>query len=228
MQTKRGFTLIELLVVIAIIAILAAILFPVFAKAREKSRQSSCGSNCKQAGLAWLQYAQDFDEKTCPQSTYHPTYTRVWAQDILDPYIKNRQLWGCPSYSSSNYPGGTCEHRLRAGIGYNWGWSSASATTYGSWGDSGWLPRQAMAVITRPSELVVFGDANCMGFGPYNGNSFTGWATDTIAAAQPGGGGYIRHNEGMNFAFADGHVKWMKPLNLTENQLYPVTGLPVP
>jgi len=56
---KRGFTLIELLVVIAIIAILAAILFPVFARAREKARQSSCLSNCKQIALALLQYAQD-------------------------------------------------------------------------------------------------------------------------------------------------------------------------
>ncbi|HAZ63178.1 MAG TPA: hypothetical protein DCZ72_06155, partial [Armatimonadetes bacterium] len=58
---KRGFTLIELLVVIAIIAILAAILFPVFAKAREKARQSSCSSNLKQIGLAALQYVQDYD-----------------------------------------------------------------------------------------------------------------------------------------------------------------------
>jgi len=60
---RHGFTLIELLVVIAIIAILAAILFPVFAKAREKARQSSCLSNLKQLGLACLSYAQDYDER---------------------------------------------------------------------------------------------------------------------------------------------------------------------
>jgi prepilin-type N-terminal cleavage/methylation domain-containing protein len=64
---KRGFTLIELLVVIAIIAILAAILFPVFAKAREKARQTSCLSNCKQIALACLQYAQDYDETLAPE-----------------------------------------------------------------------------------------------------------------------------------------------------------------
>ena len=60
---RRGFTLIELLVVIAIIAILAAILFPVFAQAREKARSASCLSNLKQMGLAWMMYAQDYDEK---------------------------------------------------------------------------------------------------------------------------------------------------------------------
>jgi prepilin-type N-terminal cleavage/methylation domain-containing protein len=61
-KSNKGFTLIELLVVIAIIAILAAILFPVFAQAREKARQTSCLSNCKQIGLSLQMYAQDYDE----------------------------------------------------------------------------------------------------------------------------------------------------------------------
>ena len=67
---RKGFTLIELLVVIAIIAILAAILFPVFAKAREKARTSSCASNLKQLGLAAMMYVQDYDEKFFPR--YQP------------------------------------------------------------------------------------------------------------------------------------------------------------
>ena len=62
MNRRSGFTLIELLVVIAIIAILAAILFPVFAQAREKARQTTCLSNCKQIGMALMQYEQDWDE----------------------------------------------------------------------------------------------------------------------------------------------------------------------
>ncbi len=65
-RSHRGFTLIELLVVIAIIAILAAILFPVFAQAREAARKASCTSNLKQIGLAWLLYAQDYDEMVMP------------------------------------------------------------------------------------------------------------------------------------------------------------------
>src|SRR2546421_9538539 len=65
-RTKAGFTLIELLVVIAIIAILAAILFPVFAKAREAARKTSCTSNLKQISTAFLMYSQDYDETMPP------------------------------------------------------------------------------------------------------------------------------------------------------------------
>ena len=67
---KKGFTLIELLVVIAIIAILAAILFPVFAQAREKARQTSCLSNMKQLGTATQLYMDDYDETFPPAKLY--------------------------------------------------------------------------------------------------------------------------------------------------------------
>ncbi len=103
---KRGFTLIELLVVIAIIAILAAILFPVFARAREKARQSSCCSNVKQLGLAAIMYAQDYDN-TFPK---HGTSCAGAAGNPLDvcqlfklqPYIKNTQINNCPSWTGGN------------------------------------------------------------------------------------------------------------------------------
>ena len=73
MNTKKAFTLIELLVVIAIIAILAAILFPVFAQAREKARQTTCASNLKQLALGVIQYTQDYDERLV-QPYFSPTY----------------------------------------------------------------------------------------------------------------------------------------------------------
>lgn len=105
MQTKqpsrplRGFTLIELLVVIAIIAILAAILFPVFAKAREKARQTTCLSDEKQIGLGVLQYVQDYDEKY-PQciDAQHPDGTHKAWYDMVQPYIKNGELYQGQSY----------------------------------------------------------------------------------------------------------------------------------
>lgn len=94
MQRNKAFTLIELLVVIAIIAILAAILFPVFAKAREKARQTSCLSNMKQLGLGVLQYIQDYDE-TYPIGTPSFNQTANWPVEIL-PYVKSIAVYTCP------------------------------------------------------------------------------------------------------------------------------------
>ena len=129
---RRGFTLIELLVVIAIIAILAAILFPVFARAREKARQTSCLSNLKQLGLGMLMYVQDYDERfpsgryiaggvagPCddgnimhngwawmvnddPAAGRPAVPSHIYLRDIINPYIKNNQLWLCPSDSRTD------------------------------------------------------------------------------------------------------------------------------
>ena len=100
-SARRGFTLIELLVVIAIIAILAAILFPVFAQAREKARQTACLSNMKQMGTAITMYAQDYDETyNCIYTFQPPNFnasTRLWWTELLNPYIKNADVFRCPS-----------------------------------------------------------------------------------------------------------------------------------
>jgi len=97
-----AFTLIELLVVIAIIAILAAILFPVFARARESARKSSCGSNVRQLTLAALQYAQDYDELL--PVDYYACNTHARVIGALTPYIKNAQLGYCPSAPKMGLP----------------------------------------------------------------------------------------------------------------------------
>src|SRR4026207_363252 len=97
-RLRTGFTLIELLVVIAIIAILAAILFPVFAQAREKARQSGCLSNLKQLGTAVLMYTQDYDENL-PNNYAGKKDTNLWSDlsgsGLMDPYLKNKQIWFC-------------------------------------------------------------------------------------------------------------------------------------
>jgi len=101
---QSGFTLIELLVVIAIIAILAAILFPVFAQAREKARQTACLSNMKQIGTAMAMYAQDYDEQY-PSGRFNPSvplgsdYGKGWAGQIYTE-TKNAQIFQCPDDST--------------------------------------------------------------------------------------------------------------------------------
>ncbi len=115
-----GFTLIELLVVIAIIAILAAILFPVFAQAREKARQISCISNLKQIGTAVMMYTQDYDE-AFPDAVANNTQDggcapglEWWALGggyvtLINAYIKNGQIYHCPSAESPYWVAGQAE-----------------------------------------------------------------------------------------------------------------------
>lgn len=108
-RNARGFTLIELLVVIAIIAILAGILFPVFARAREQARRTSCLSNVNQLGKAWLMYVQDWDEQFMPRMPdppktpepypCKPCRTGVDIRIYSMPYVKNEGLYRCPNDS---------------------------------------------------------------------------------------------------------------------------------
>ena len=118
-MARRGFTLIELLVVIAIIAILAAILFPVFARAREKARQTSCLSNVRQIETAILTYAQDYNE-TLPYTWYGasgPPGSYQWPQACA-PYLSNWQVLICPSDSARSIvtttgaPGATLSYAM--------------------------------------------------------------------------------------------------------------------
>src|SRR5713226_9587436 len=106
-QTGRGgFTLIELLVVIAIIAILAAILFPVFAQAREKARQTTCASNMKQMGLALEMYRQDYDSRNPNEWPWAGLNLYDWDHTFLEviaPYTKSQKIGVCPSAQSGIY-----------------------------------------------------------------------------------------------------------------------------
>ncbi len=149
----RAFTLIELLVVIAIIAILAAILFPVFAQAREKARSASCLSNLKQIGMGVMQYTQDHDEYLPYNYAYTwgpgcsgPTGELYWWQDLCRPYVKNEQVYSCPSadpHTPYDYqrPPGTPNPLIRDYIANtSWGFSMGGESfvhngiEYGGWG----------------------------------------------------------------------------------------------
>jgi len=107
---RKGFTLIELLVVIAIIAILAAILFPVFSRAREQARKTQCLSNLKQIGQALTMYVQDWDEtlpysqKPCWVGANNNQTWLFWTEQFY-PYVKNWQVYNCPSTSSDSHAG---------------------------------------------------------------------------------------------------------------------------
>lgn len=185
---RKGFTLIELLVVIAIIAILAAILFPVFAKAREKARQTSCLSNLKQIGLGCMMYCQDYDDVMPATVMWKPDYSwgLSWPGALL-PYVKNDQLFVCPSAPK------TAE------------WCDDTHTYDTSWSATGWaspplvsyifngnVARISLGVLSVPAETIAFSDGVWVDSGGY---------TTRISRA-------ARHNGGCNLAYCDGHAKW--------------------
>jgi prepilin-type N-terminal cleavage/methylation domain-containing protein/prepilin-type processing-associated H-X9-DG protein len=202
---KKGFTLIELLVVIAIIAILAAILFPVFAKAREKARQASCLSNGKQLGLALMQYAQDYDEKVCPTRIVYipgatPTYG-FWGYGIM-PYIKNSQVFRCPSDSN---PASWNEYAAWGSLKTSYAYNCNAAGNYDG---------NALATFTRPAETILLTDFNVGCIKANSGVCGCGCAGGVVSTINTRLNQSARHNEGMNLTMADGHSKWNKVSNI--------------
>lgn len=151
--SRRAFTLIELLVVIAIIAILAAILFPVFAQARERARQTSCVSNARQMGLALAMYIQDSDGYPFHSSPSNQSPRTRWPDPIY-PYVKNEQLFLCPSIAAT--PGMLGAYKAfahnpnakYAGYGFN----------YQYLGNSRFPFTATDAEITTPAETIAIAD----------------------------------------------------------------------
>ncbi|WP_309720791.1 prepilin-type N-terminal cleavage/methylation domain-containing protein [Armatimonas sp.] len=201
---NAGFTLIELLVVIAIIAILAAILFPVFAQAREKARQTSCLSNLKQYALANLMYVQDYDE-AFPMSAYMNmtsgpcVATFYWA---VAPYVKNNQITQCPSEKDAMnvqlLTGAPCPNTPPVNS------YVVNPALYAN----GFFPgvsTLSLAAVNRPAETVMH----------YDGN--TSVTQQQIVQA--------RHQNMFDASFVDGHAKAIQATLLTTTtQQFTVAG----
>ncbi len=202
---RKGFTLIELLVVIAIIAILAAILFPVFARAREKARQASCLSNCKQMALACQMYSSDYDSYIIPSANSgNPASSRLWMKLIV-PYIKNEQIMICPSSDGPSYNSSTYG---RTSYGMNY--LVASVTSWNSW------TAVKETEVKYPAETVLIADSDWT-------RSYDDYYTCNCwrinAGRHPSYFVPARHNGGANLAMCDGHAKWHQ-VQLDPNSTY--------
>jgi len=224
---RSGFTLIELLVVIAIIAILAAILFPVFAKVREKARQTSCLSNEKQLGLGFTQYVEDYDEHwPCDGAKTTNSLGYGWAGQIY-PYVKSTGVYGCPD-DLQNSQGGEPIVSYSANLSllrtdpqtnsYDPHTGQAIATET--------APANTViltevtgiyANITSPTELPAYnGVLSSVTNGtnyvyPFADEAPGGTETTGPLGGNPQTGNVARHTNGSNFLMCDGHAKWLNP-----------------
>lgn len=233
----QAFTLIELLVVIAIIAILASILFPVFARARENARRTSCQSNLKQICLATMQYLQDYDERLFSSKMDG----RSWPV-FLQPYAKSTQIFSCPSTDQYLAYGASNVQSQNDGLPYH-GSYGLNDTNFGgnypgeTFHETIFSTTFTVARFQASAQTILFGDEQPSQSGVGSPNAYPGYgpnaygdadgqvlnivynypwssdystAFDHIGDTANGQGRFCgRHFNGANFAFADGHVKWM-------------------
>jgi prepilin-type N-terminal cleavage/methylation domain-containing protein/prepilin-type processing-associated H-X9-DG protein len=242
-REQRGFTLIELLVVIAIIIIIAALLFPTFAQAREKARQTACLSNLHQIALASELYTQDYDETfvwnpapggqsgraTVAFLAPGPNASSECADQphdlwvvLLQPYVKSENVFRCPSFPG--FPreallsyGASLDPVRYPGIGYG-----LNVVTLGN----SCHPQTVAMLRHSSSEVALFGEAGWFMWEPGVGQTETGpdgistvnlywrWVQFRPPVAYPPLEPFTRrrHLDGSNFAFADGHAKFLRPV----------------
>ena len=221
LRERKGFTLIELLVVIAIIAILAAILFPVFAKARERARTTTCLNNMKQIGIALQTYTNEWDESL-------PTYNGAAALWIgpLASIIKashgdkdtTANVFLCPNTAPTSTAG------FAPDVNTSYGWGTMNGKTLNdavaSYTHNGWVYDCSLADIKNPSGTMFDSDGIWIDAWPThkqplpkNGKVFgpNKAGIERIAID--------RHNDGIIMGFADSHVKYVKRTNLQSKDI---------
>jgi prepilin-type N-terminal cleavage/methylation domain-containing protein/prepilin-type processing-associated H-X9-DG protein len=200
---RAGFTLVELLVVIAVIALLAAILFPVFARARENARRSSCQSNLRQIGLGILQYAQDYDELVpARQHASGSVSPRSW-RGMLQPYIKSADVFRCPSNRAN---AANAADGIRRS--YNCNGLSSTANLCGT-APMPEIPTGTpvhLARIQNTAQLILVVEGR-EGFPEMRIDNNMYGSTTSYGR----GDFFAGHLGTANFLFADGHVKSLKP-----------------
>ncbi len=227
---NRGFTLIELLVVIAIIAILASILFPVFARARENARRTSCLSNLKQIGTATMMYAQDYDDsypqyhRDRPPAAREPwtqtiaPYTSIKTADTATTVTRATQIFMCPSLSyAAEY---------------------AASNQVFAWASSSSVSVTRMAAITAPASVYMVMDGSAYVI-PLNNvlapsnlyfvpgsKAYVAAAYQNIVTSTPQRSDFEngRHFNGVNVVFADGHAKWQRSNELISEAQHTAAG----
>ncbi len=220
-KKHSGFTLIELLVVIAIIAILAAILFPVFARARENARRSSCQSNLKQIGLGILQYNQDYDERF-PLARVNQVQVGNAVLDnvpwhfVIQPYVKSFQLFKCPSNTSTGFQNNSNNlvpiSYVCSGTGHSSGVANFGGVRPMNLSNEG--GGLALAQLQSSSQVILVGENATR-------NEPEFWSTPDL--------NFQAHLGMTNFLFCDGHVKSMKPIATgTPVNLWPVDNAVAP
>jgi prepilin-type N-terminal cleavage/methylation domain-containing protein/prepilin-type processing-associated H-X9-DG protein len=232
-HSKTGFTLIELLVVIAIISLIAAILFPVFTRARENARRSSCQSNMKQMGLALIQYLQDYDE-VLPSPTFGTTANNSESyyrwQDAVFPYVRNVQIFRCPAeggktgnnaYSYRANKGGVTKNNGSYSLNCGYRNSKNSPVSWLDTKDTNYVLKITSLTVPTETVWVLESTANTYKLDwknntdqldnirvmPYPHLTEASPSVDTTTGMAEGVGG--RHLETTNVLWCDGHVKSM-------------------
>jgi prepilin-type N-terminal cleavage/methylation domain-containing protein/prepilin-type processing-associated H-X9-DG protein len=217
---RAGFTLIELLVVIAIIAILAAILFPVFAQAREKARQSVCTSNHKQLGTALQMYIQDYDE-TFPPSNYLVLGSNTVWNNLVEPYVKANypdqinnlpgkqiSVHFCPDWSSTadnstsdtSYPSRTYPANVNL----------MPRLAGGLIGLSGPPVPAKLAEVQFAAQTVLLTEGRGEAVWTEGDDSTGGYGRRNLSSNRAYVVARGRHSGGANYTFVDNHTKWVK------------------